>query len=73
LQYVSKRLIRGLSSSRAGARQGFALAFTEVLAAAPSLKTSEMVKLIDQELQPEGSMSKQVSCIAHSVLYLTSV
>jgi len=30
IDYSTKRLIRGLASSRAGARQGFAVALTEV-------------------------------------------
>ena len=41
--YAVKRLVRGLASSRAGSRQGFALALTEVLQAFPNAVRTETV------------------------------
>lgn len=52
--YVFKRLIRGLASGRAGARQGFALALTLLLAEIPAIRPPMAVKLIYSLVEPVG-------------------
>uniref|UniRef100_A0A0D6QZH6 DNA polymerase V n=1 Tax=Araucaria cunninghamii TaxID=56994 RepID=A0A0D6QZH6_ARACU len=51
LRYALRRLIRGTSSSRACARQGFALAFTTVVSAIPCIDLNALVKLIEELLE----------------------
>ncbi len=50
LTYSLKRLVRGLASSRAGARQGFSLALTELLLTFSIIPTSELLSLVDQNI-----------------------
>ena len=52
--YVFKRLIRGLASGRAGARQGFALALTLLLAEIPAIRPPMAIKLIYSLVEPVG-------------------
>ncbi|XP_019239741.1 PREDICTED: DNA polymerase V-like [Nicotiana attenuata] len=46
LRYAVRRLIRGLSSSRECARQGFALGMTVLVGAVPCIKLDALLKLI---------------------------
>lgn len=55
--YAVQRLIRGLSSSRDGARQGFALAFTEVLRfVLPNVSCEAIMELMETHLQLKKTM-----------------
>jgi DNA polymerase phi len=58
LEYGLKRLVRGLSSSRLSARQGFAACLCEVLGTfGPNLvPSSEILRLIDESTQVTGAM-----------------
>jgi len=54
VRYSVKRLVRGLASSRKGARQGFALALTAVLGQLDELKSAATVSALIESL-PETS------------------
>jgi DNA polymerase phi len=62
LAYAVKRLFRGLASSRAGARQGFSLALTEVLATFRDVITVQHIhKCMKQHLTcPQGASRQEV-------------
>ena len=61
LQYCVERLVRGLGSNRKGARQGFSIALTEVLASFPQQVTpGEVLSLVAKHLQPSGSAKAEV-------------
>lgn len=55
LEYSVKRLVKGLASSRKGARQGFATVLTEVLSKFTSLSPERVLKLIGENLEVSGS------------------
>ena len=55
------RLVKGLASSRKGARQGFATVLTEVLSEFGSLSPERVLKLIAQNLEVTGSSKAWVS------------
>ncbi|XVE49423.1 hypothetical protein DITRI_Ditri01bG0081300 [Diplodiscus trichospermus] len=59
LRYAVRRLIRGVSSSRECARQGFALGLTALLATIPSIKVDSLLKLIVNLLEVSSSMKGQ--------------
>jgi DNA polymerase phi len=59
LRYAVRRLIRGVSSSRECARQGFALGLTVLLAVVPSIKVNSLMKLIVDLLDVPSSMKGQ--------------
>lgn len=59
LRYAVRRLIRGVSSSRECARQGFALGLTALLATIPSIKVDSVLKLIVNLLEVSSSMKGQ--------------
>ncbi|GLJ31396.1 hypothetical protein SUGI_0629950 [Cryptomeria japonica] len=59
LKYALRRLIRGISSSRACARQGFALAFTTLVAAISCIELDDLVKIIEELLEVTSSMKGQ--------------
>ncbi|KAG5456631.1 MAG: hypothetical protein BJ554DRAFT_3577 [Olpidium bornovanus] len=56
VSYALKRLLRGLPSSRDGARQGFALALTEVLAFLDFLDVSTVLDLIAQHTEVSSGL-----------------
>lgn len=56
LDYSLKRLARGLGSPRDHARQGFAVAFCEIVRAF-QIDASSCVKLIDENLQVSSFLS----------------
>lgn len=61
LQYCVERLVRGLGSNRKGARQGFSIALTEVLASFPQqVAPGEVLSLVEKHLQPSGSAKAEV-------------
>ena len=61
LQYCVERLVRGLGSNRKGARQGFSIALTEVLASFPQQVTpGEVLSLVEKHLQPSGGAKAEV-------------
>ncbi|KAL3843805.1 hypothetical protein ACJIZ3_001208 [Penstemon smallii] len=65
-RYAIRRLIRGVSSSRECARQGFALGLTILVATVPSIKLESLLKLIITLLEVSSSMKGQVeftSCV----------
>ncbi|KAI3913610.1 hypothetical protein MKW92_038254 [Papaver armeniacum] len=59
LRYAIRRLIRGVSSSRECARQGFALGLTVVLKTIPDIKLDALMKLITDILEVNSSMKGQ--------------
>lgn len=61
LEYSVTRLVKGLASSRKGARQGFATVLTEVLSEFASLSPEGMLRLITKTLEVTGSSKAWVS------------
>ncbi|MCL7038169.1 hypothetical protein MKW94_015597 [Papaver nudicaule] len=59
LRYAIRRLIRGVSSSRECARQGFALGLAVVLKTIPDIKLDALMKLITDILEVNSSMKGQ--------------
>lgn len=59
MRYAIRRLIRGISSSRACARQGFALGFAAVVGAIPCIEIDALLKLIEELLEVTSSMKGQ--------------
>lgn len=59
LRYAVRRLIRGVSSSRECARQGFALGLTILVGTVPSIKLESLLKLITTLLEVNSSMKGQ--------------
>ncbi|KAJ9175014.1 hypothetical protein P3X46_013601 [Hevea brasiliensis] len=59
LKYAVRRLIRGASSSRECARQGFALGLTVLVSTIPSIKLHSLLKLIVDLLEVSSSMKGQ--------------
>ncbi|PQQ19747.1 DNA polymerase V [Prunus yedoensis var. nudiflora] len=59
LRYAVRRLIRGVSSSRECARQGFALGLTTLVSTIPSIKVNSLLKLIIDFLEVSSSMKGQ--------------
>ncbi|KAI7903361.1 DNA polymerase phi-domain-containing protein [Cokeromyces recurvatus] len=57
VSYAVRRLLRGLSSSRQGARQGFSLALTELLAMVDLIATKLVLDLLFQYTERTKSMS----------------
>ncbi|KAM1986327.1 hypothetical protein ACFX15_033734 [Malus domestica] len=59
LRYAVRRLIRGVSSSRECARQGFALGLSILVSTIPSIKVNSLLKLIVDFLEVSSSMKGQ--------------
>ncbi|CAI9104153.1 OLC1v1002776C1 [Oldenlandia corymbosa var. corymbosa] len=59
VRYAVRRLVRGVSSSRECARQGFALGLTMLVGAVPSIKVDSLLKLIVNLLEVSSSMKGQ--------------
>ncbi|CEP07442.1 hypothetical protein, partial, partial [Parasitella parasitica] len=57
VSYAVRRLLRGLPSSRQGARQGFSLALTELLAIVDVVSTKLVLDLLIKYTERTGSMS----------------
>ncbi|KAI8647210.1 DNA polymerase phi-domain-containing protein [Parasitella parasitica] len=57
VSYAVRRLLRGLPSSRQGARQGFSLALTELLAIVDVVSAKLVLDLLFQYTERTGSMS----------------
>lgn len=55
LKYSIKRLVKGLASTRKGARQGFATVLTEILSEFACLCPEKVLKLIAKNLEVTGS------------------
>ncbi|CAH3192191.1 unnamed protein product [Porites evermanni] len=55
LKYSVKRLVKGLASTRKGARQGFATVLTEILSEFACLSPEKVLKLIAKNLEVTGS------------------
>jgi DNA polymerase phi len=60
LNYTIKRLVRGLASSRDGARQGFTLALTEALMTFPAASVEDVLKLIQVRCLISGHCGKRM-------------
>jgi DNA polymerase phi len=60
VSYAIKRLIRGLPSSRDGARQGFSLALTQLLSSLNFINAKTVLQLLDSFTQTTGGMKGQV-------------
>ncbi|XP_065891483.1 uncharacterized protein [Dysidea avara] len=59
LSYSVERLVRGLSSNRDGARQGFTVCLTEVLSLFDCVSVNEVLQLVDKHLMITGSARAQ--------------
>ncbi|KAK9283879.1 hypothetical protein L1049_012134 [Liquidambar formosana] len=59
LRYAVRRLIRGVSSSRECARQGFALGLTMLVGTIPSIQVDSLLKIIANLLEVTSSMKGQ--------------
>ncbi|CAI9781808.1 unnamed protein product [Fraxinus pennsylvanica] len=59
LRYAVRRLVRGISSSRECARQGFALGLTILVGTVSSIKVESLLKLIVNLLEISSSMKGQ--------------
>ncbi|KAJ4786518.1 DNA polymerase V [Rhynchospora pubera] len=59
LRYAIRRFIRGVSSSREFARQGFALALAAVIAEIHAIKLDSLMKFIVEELEVSSGMKGQ--------------
>ncbi|CAN1286886.1 Myb-binding protein 1A, partial [Linum perenne] len=59
VRYAIRRLIRGASSPRECARQGYALGLTLLVCTIPSIKVDSMLKLILEILEVSASMKGQ--------------
>ncbi|KAJ3352259.1 DNA-directed DNA polymerase, partial [Kappamyces sp. JEL0680] len=59
VSYALKRLLRGLSSSRDGARQGFSVALTELLTLIPMLPTALVLELLHDISEKNGKKTGQ--------------
>ncbi|KAF9609665.1 hypothetical protein IFM89_017844 [Coptis chinensis] len=59
LRYAIRRLIRGVSSSRECARQGFALGLTILVGTIPSIKVDSLMKMTIDLLEVSSSMKGQ--------------
>ncbi|GLT70330.1 hypothetical protein SLA2020_424240 [Shorea laevis] len=59
LRYAVRRLIRGISSSRECARQGFALGLSILVRTIPNIKVDSLLKLIVDLLEVSSSMKGQ--------------
>ncbi|PKA55156.1 DNA polymerase phi subunit [Apostasia shenzhenica] len=59
LRYAIRRLIRGVSSSRECARQGFSLGLTVVVGMIPAIKLESLLKLIINLLEVPSAMKGQ--------------
>ncbi|XP_074344144.1 rDNA transcriptional regulator pol5 [Apium graveolens] len=59
VRYAVRRLIRGVSSSRECARQGFALGLTVLIGALPCVEVDSLMKLIIDLLEVSSSMRGQ--------------
>ncbi|GMH14296.1 hypothetical protein Nepgr_016137 [Nepenthes gracilis] len=59
VRYAVRRLIRGVSSSRVCARQGFALGLTVLVGAIPNIRVDSLLKLIVDSLEVNSSMKGQ--------------
>eukprot|EP00037_Helgoeca_nana_P018190 m.173900 g.173900 ORF g.173900 m.173900 type:complete len:1192 (-) comp24337_c0_seq1:596-4171(-) len=61
LEYCAKRLIKGLASPRDGARQGYAVALSELIRAIPEFSVPRVIELIDQLIgsAPNGSKARE--------------
>ena len=60
LEYGLKRLVKGLASSRKGARQGFATALTEIINLFDCVSVQSILQLIKENLEVAGSYKSQV-------------
>lgn len=59
VRYAVRRLIRGVSSSRECARQGFALGLASLVGKVPKIKVDSVLKLIDDSYQVSSSLKGQ--------------
>ena len=59
LVYAVKRLIRGLASSRDGARQGFSTALAELMRCVPAVTPAEIIKLVEKYINVTNSAKSQ--------------
>lgn len=60
LEYGLKRLVKGLASSRKGARQGFATILTEIINMFDCVSIKSVLQLMKENLQVTGSTKSQV-------------
>lgn len=54
LTYCLRRLVRGLASSRQGARQGFALVLTELMRAFEEVEVKNVLDIMEETMAVTG-------------------
>ncbi|KAL5255779.1 hypothetical protein ACHWQZ_G011118 [Mnemiopsis leidyi] len=59
IEYSWKRLVKGMSSNRKSARQGFAVALTEVLTQFPDINVQDVYSLCKEVNLPSGHVSQK--------------
>ena len=59
IEYSWKRLVKGMSSNRKNARQGFAVALTEVLTQFPDINVQDVYSLCKEVNLPSGHVSQK--------------
>mmetsp|Transcript_8063 Transcript_8063/g.14784 ORF Transcript_8063/g.14784 Transcript_8063/m.14784 type:complete len:1289 (-) Transcript_8063:954-4820(-) len=58
--YSVKRLVRGLTSSRGAARQGFSVALTQLIRNCPEIDVDQVLEQLNQVTEVNGSMKADV-------------
>lgn len=69
LTYCLRRLVRGLASSRQGARQGFALVLTELMRAFEEVEVQNVLDIMEETMAVTG----MVRVVINSNAYLSYV
>nr|XP_002731208.1 PREDICTED: myb-binding protein 1A-like protein-like [Saccoglossus kowalevskii] len=62
LSYTLSRLVKGLASSRKGARQGYAMALSEILQSNSEVKVEDILDLIEEHLEIKGRKQDERCC-----------
>jgi DNA polymerase phi len=68
LSYTLKRLIKGLASSRKAARQGFAMALTEIILMFDTITVEDIINFMKDSLTVTKSSSSQVFILSTKCL-----
>ena len=63
MTYTLKRLVKGLASSRKAARQGFAMALTEIILIFDTISVEDIITYMKDSLTVTKAAKSQVSII----------
>ena len=73
LDYSFKRLVKGLASSRKGARQGFTTVLTELLSQFDCLSPETVISMLSETLAISGTVKSQVGRVDNITYNITNV